>query len=245
MKELPAILGVLGVALLALLFVTGSKLSSNLSIDSSPVVQQADQQSPPAGEGIPNDSTADESAMVSATVPSGTAMKDTPASHTALKNNMHLITITTNFGVIKFKTYDADAPKAVENFVTLAGKKFYNGVIFHRIIKGFMIQGGDPTGTGMGGPGYSFADELNAATESGKAGYRRGVVAMANAGANTNGSQFFIMLADTPLPYSYTIFGYVVEGQDVVDKIGALQIGSNDRPLTPVTMQSVRAEAVQ
>ncbi|MDP3771935.1 MAG: peptidylprolyl isomerase [bacterium] len=241
MKRLPIVLGVSGVALLALLFVVGNRSSSNPSTASTPPAEQVaqDQQ---VREKVIVDAKS-ESAMAGAAMPSEPAMmKDDSTAHAALKNNMHLITLTTNLGVIKFKTYDTDAPKTVENFVTLAGKKFYDGIIFHRVIKGFMIQGGDPTGTGTGGPGYSFADELNPATESGKTGYKRGVVAMANAGPNTNGSQFFIMLADTQLPYSYTIFGHVVEGQDIVDKIGATQTGSGDRPVAAVTMQSVRAE---
>src|SRR6185295_816241 len=94
----------------------------------------------------------------------------------------HMVTIETNYGKIVFETYDADAPNTVKNFITLAGKGFYENVIFHRVIKGFMIQGGDPTGTGTGGPGYKFNDELNPATASYKAGYKKGVVAMANAG---------------------------------------------------------------
>jgi len=160
-----------------------------------------------------------------------------------IKNNMRAITIGTTLGNIVFETYDADAPLAVENFVKLAEKGFYDNVIFHRVIKGFMIQGGDPTGTGSGGPGYSFQDELNPNAESYKRGYKRGVVAMANAGANTNGSQFFIMLQDNPLPNNYTIFGKVVSGQDVVDAIGNLETGPNDRPLNPPYIKDVRVEA--
>ena len=152
---------------------------------------------------------------------------------------LHMITIDTNYGKIVFETYDGDAPKTVNNFVTLANKGFYNGLIFHRVIKGFMIQGGDPNGTGTGGPGYQFEDELNPNTQSYKNGYKKGVVAMANAGPNTNGSQFFIMTADNPLPNAYTIFGYVVSGQDVVDKIANVQTGPNDRPISPVTMKIV------
>src|SRR3989344_5352065 len=163
-------------------------------------------------------------------LPDGTAPTTQPA---AIKNVMHTIIIETQFGNIRFETYDADAPKTVENFITLARKGFYNNLIFHRIIKGFMIQGGDPKGTGTGGPGYTFADELNPATESYKAGYQKGVVAMANAGPDTNGSQFFIMLEDTPLSKNYTIFGKVISGQDVVDRIGSVATGANDRPITP------------
>ncbi len=152
---------------------------------------------------------------------------------------MHTITINTTKGAIVFQTYDGDAPKTVENFIALANKGFYNGTIFHRVISGFMIQGGDPTGTGMGGPGYKFADELNSNTISYKAGYVRGTVAMANAGPNTNGSQFFIMHEDQGLPHAYTIFGKVVSGMEVVDAIAATQTGPNDKPITPITMTSV------
>jgi cyclophilin family peptidyl-prolyl cis-trans isomerase len=175
-----------------------------------------------------------------------TAAAEHDAAVSSNQNNAHMITIKTNYGTIVFDTYDADAPNTVKNFITLANKGFYNGVIFHRVIPGFMIQGGDPTGTGTGGPGYTFSDELNPATASYKAGYKEGVVAMANAGPNTNGSQFFIMLADYPLPNNYTIFGHVVSGQDVVEKIGTVQTDpSNNKPLTPVTMESVTVAATQ
>lgn len=162
-----------------------------------------------------------------------------------IKNMKHLITIETNYGEIQFSTYDADAPKTVENFVALAEKGFYNNLIFHRVIKGFMIQGGDPNGTGMGGPGYQFADELNPATESYKNGYKKGVVAMANAGPNTNGSQFFIMLADYPLPNNYTIFGKVIKGQEIVDMIGNVKTDANDKPLENVVMKSVSVKLAE
>lgn len=156
-----------------------------------------------------------------------------------LKNNMHTISIETNKGVIVFETYDADAPNTVNNFISLANKGFYKDVIFHRVIKGFMIQGGDPTGTGRSGPGYTFADELNPTTESYKNGYKRGTVAMANAGPNTNGSQFFIMHQDTPLPNAYTIFGHVVSGMEVVDAIANSQTGPGDRPIEDIIMKKV------
>jgi len=154
----------------------------------------------------------------------------------------HTITIKTNKGEIKFQTYDADAPKTVENFITLANKKFYDGVIFHRVIPGFMIQGGDPTGTGSGGTGANgskFADELNPKTESYKNGYKKGTVAMANAGPNTNGSQFFIMVADRPLQPDYTIFGKVISGQDVADAISNVARNSSNKPLKNVVMEKV------
>ncbi|HRH26670.1 MAG TPA: peptidylprolyl isomerase [Parcubacteria group bacterium] len=168
--------------------------------------------------------------------------EDKPIVNEPIKKTKNMITLETNYGKIVFETYNDDAPNTVNNFVTLAKKGFYDGLTFHRVIKGFMIQGGDPNGNGTGGPGYKFADELNPATPSYKAGYKRGVVAMANAGPNTNGSQFFIMHADYPLPNAYTIFGKVVEGLDVVDKIASVQVGANDKPVAPVTMTKVTAE---
>lgn len=164
-----------------------------------------------------------------------------PINNSTIKNNMHNVTIETNKGTIVIETYDADAPKTVNNFVTLAGKGFYNGLIFHRVIKNFMIQGGDPTGTGAGGPGYKFEDELNPATPSYKAGYTRGVVAMANSGPNTNGSQFFIMHKDYALPHNYSIFGKVISGMEVVDAIATTQTGPNDKPVQDVVMKKVTA----
>ena len=151
----------------------------------------------------------------------------------------HMVTIDTNYGTIVLELYASDAPNTVKNFETLIQKSFYDNLTFHRVIKGFMIQGGDPKGDGTGGPGYTFADELNPQTASYKAGYKKGVLAMANAGPNTNGSQFFIMLADYPLPNNYTIFGHVVSGQDVVDKIGQVKTGANDKPVSPVVMKKV------
>ncbi len=126
-----------------------------------------------------------------------------------------------------------ETPITTNNFVFLAKEKFYDGVIFHRVIPTFMIQGGDPTGTGMGGPGYKFADEKFSGD------YKRGVVAMANSGANTNGSQFFIMHADYPLPPNYVIFGMTKTGLDVVDKIASGKTGPNDRPVEPVSIKSI------
>lgn len=130
-------------------------------------------------------------------------------------------------GNIVIDLYDKDAPKTVENFVRLAGSGYFDCLTFHRIAKGFVIQGGDPTGTGSGGEsafGPTFADELNQNTESYKAGYLKGVVAMANRGPNTNSSQFFIMLGNADLPHAYTIFGRVTSGIEVVDKIGSMDI---------------------
>ncbi len=134
----------------------------------------------------------------------------------------HMV-IHTDKGDIRLELYDQDAPKTVANFKQLAAKGFYNGLTFHRVVPGFVIQGGDPKGDGTGGEsiyGDTFADELNPATESYKTGYKKGVLAMANRGPNTNSSQFFIMLDDnTTMEKAYTIFGRVTEGQDVVDRI--------------------------
>jgi cyclophilin family peptidyl-prolyl cis-trans isomerase len=154
-------------------------------------------------------------------------------------NMSYIVTLETTKGEMKFETYADDAPNTVKNFITLAEKGFYDGVIFHRVIDGFMIQGGDPTGTGMGGPGYTFDDEINAESAVYKEGYKKGVVAMANAGPNTQGSQFFIMVADYPLPPAYTIFGKLVAGQDVADEIAKVEKNENDKPNEDVVIERV------
>ena len=154
--------------------------------------------------------------------------------------------IKTNMGTIRFELMEQDAPKTTENFITLAEKEYYDGVVFHRVIKGFMIQGGDPTGTGRGGQsawGGRFNDEINRSSDLYKRGYKAGTVAMANAGPNTNGSQFFIMHVDYPLPPSYTIFGRVIEGEDVVDAIATTATDGNDKPKSPVKMEKVTIES--
>ena len=178
------------------------------------------------------------STRASVTAPVVTTASSTDTTK-PINNFMHTITIETNKGTIVFETYDKDAPFTSKNFVTLAQKGFYDNIIFHRVIPNFMIQGGDPTGTGMGGPGYKFADELDANTPSYKTGYVRGTVAMANSGPNTNGSQFFIMHKDTPLPPSYTIFGKVVKGIEIVDAIAASPTGANDKPTSDIVMKKV------
>ena len=142
--------------------------------------------------------------------------------------------LDTNHGPITIALNPDRAPQTVNNFVFLANDGFYDGVIFHRVIPGFVIQGGDPTGTGTGGPGYKFRDELD------KPGsYARGTVAMANAGPNTNGCQFFIVLGNPGLPHAYTIFGEVTDGMDAVDAIAALKTRS-DKPLEDATIRSVK-----
>ncbi len=145
-------------------------------------------------------------------------------------------TIETTQGTIVVELYKDKAPKTVENFVTLVKKGFYNGIIFHRVIPGFMIQTGDPTGTGRGGPGYTFKDEFSPDLKhSGP-----GILSMANAGPNTNGSQFFITLAATPhLDGKHSVFGKVVEGQSVVEAIAAADRDASDRPRQEIAMKKV------
>jgi cyclophilin family peptidyl-prolyl cis-trans isomerase len=144
-------------------------------------------------------------------------------------------TMLTNHGTIELELFDGDAPVTVANFTKLAKDGFYDGVIFHRVIPDFMIQGGDPTGTGSGGPGYQFEDEFNDHKVV------RGALAMANAGPNTNGSQFFIVTADACswLDGKHTVFGRVTAGMDVVDEIQSVETGPGDRPRTDVKIESV------
>ena len=145
-------------------------------------------------------------------------------------------TLRTNQGPITINLFASQAPKTVNNFVFLAREGFYNGIIFHRVIQGFMIQGGDPTGTGTAGPGYQFEDEIDPSLVFDGPG----VLAMANAGPNTNGSQFFITVAPTPnLNGNHTIFGRVTGGQNVVTGISLVPTGQGDRPIDPVIIQSI------
>lgn len=160
------------------------------------------------------------------------------------QNKTYTAKLETNKGEITVELYPKDAPIAVNNFVCLAEDGYYNDTPFHRIVKGFVIQGGDPTGTGAGGPGYQFKDEP--VTKD----YDRGILAMANAGPNTNGSQFFIVLEDLrgKLPKNYTIFGKVTGGMDVVDAIAETPTkkgrgGENSTPTEPVTLESVTVTA--
>ena len=143
--------------------------------------------------------------------------------------------IQTNKGTIKVELLESDAPKTTENFITLAERGYYDGIIFHRVIKNFMIQGGDPTGTGRGGPGYTFEDEFNDHPVV------RGALAMANAGPNTNGSQFFIVTADACpwLDGKHTVFGQVTNGMDVVDAISAVETDASDRPHESVVIERI------
>lgn len=153
--------------------------------------------------------------------------------------------IQTNKGTIKFELLEEDAPKTTENFRLLAEKGYYDGVIFHRVIKNFMVQGGDPLGEGYGGEsawGGKFDDEINKGSTLYQGAYNKGTVAMANSGPNTNGSQFFIMHTDYPLPPLYTKFGKVIEGQDVIDQIAEVQTNERDKPRDAVVMEKVTIE---
>jgi cyclophilin family peptidyl-prolyl cis-trans isomerase len=145
-------------------------------------------------------------------------------------------TLDTSAGKIVLELFPKEAPRTVNSFVVLSRDGFYNGVIFHRVIPGFMIQGGDPTGTGTGGPGYQFENENRDTARS----FKQGTVGMANAGLHTNGSQFFIMDADNNLPpRNYTIFAQLKQGQDIVNKIAQAPRNDRDRPDSPVTINSV------
>jgi len=148
---------------------------------------------------------------------------------------MSEMTMTTNQGDIVFEMFDEDSPKTVGNMRELAEKGFYDGLSFHRIIKDFMVQGGCPQGTGTGGPGYTFEDEIN--------GHKvvRGALAMANAGPDTNGSQFFIVTIDAApwLDGKHTVFGQVTSGMDVVDQLEALETDGRDRPQEPAVIEKI------
>jgi cyclophilin family peptidyl-prolyl cis-trans isomerase len=155
---------------------------------------------------------------------------------------MTVAKIQTNMGLIEIELFEDKVPKTVGNFVGLAEKNYYDGIIFHRVISGFMIQGGDPTGTGMGGKsfyGNSFEDEFHPDLRHTEAG----VLSMANSGPNTNGSQFFITLAPTPwLDGKHSVFGKVITGMDVVENIGSVKTAEQDRPINEVVMESVTIE---
>ena len=170
--------------------------------------------------------------------PAGGAAKtyDAPPPMTIDPTKDYTAKIVTNMGDITVDLFEGDAPMTVNNFVFLASDGFYDGVIFHRVIDRFMIQGGDPEGTGTGGPGYQFADE----TRGNKQRHEPFTLSMANAGPNTNGSQFFITEVATPhLDGRHTVFGRVIEGKDVVEEISDVRVGMGDRPVEAVVMQDV------
>jgi cyclophilin family peptidyl-prolyl cis-trans isomerase len=151
---------------------------------------------------------------------------------------MSTATMRTSEGDITLELFDEDAPKTVGNFKQLASQGFYDGLIFHRVIEDFMIQGGCPEGTGTGGPGYTFEDEINSHKVV------RGALAMANAGPNTNGSQFFIVTTEEApwLDGKHTVFGQVTDGMDVVQKIGTTQTDARDRPVEPIGLETIQVE---
>ena len=159
---------------------------------------------------------------------------DVPPELTIEPAQAYTAILDTNHGRIELELFADRSPLAVNNFVFLSREGFYDGVIFHRVIENFMIQGGDPTGTGRGGPGYRFRDELE-----GEGKYLRGTLAMANAGPNTNGSQFFICHQDVGLPHQYTIFGQVTAGMEAVDSIATSDTDASDRPHEDVMIHKV------
>jgi len=158
---------------------------------------------------------------------------DSPPELTIDLNSTYEAVLHTSHGDVTIEFDAARAPQTVNNFLFLAQDGYYDGVIFHRVVPGFVAQGGDPTGTGRGGPGYKFRDEIE-----GTGNYSRGTVAMANAGPNTNGSQFFICLADVGLPHAYTIFGRVISGMEAVDTIAELP-RQGERPTSDAVIESV------
>ena len=162
-----------------------------------------------------------------------------PPPMTIDPDKRYFATLYTNKGEIEVELFPKETPRTVNNFVFLARQGFYNGVVFHRIIKGFMLQGGDPTGTGSGGPGYRFDDEPVIRQ------YLRGTLAMANSGPNTNGSQFFIMHQNYSLPPNYIIFGQATGGLEVVDAIANTPVRSNARGETSVPTEPVLIERVE
>lgn len=154
------------------------------------------------------------------------------------------VVLNTNKGSMTFELFTSESPMTVSNFISLSKAGFYDNVIFHRIIQGFMIQSGDPTGTGRGGPDYRFADELTNTQPPLNRKYLRGTLAMANSGPNTNGSQFFVVHADAPLPPNYTIFGQITEGLDTLDAIASTPVttgasGETSSPTEEITIQSI------
>ena len=189
-------------------------------------------------------------ALVSGVLAGCSSSSGIPVAADAKSSGGKHATIETDKGTIQIELLEADAPKAVENFRLLAEHGYYEGVVFHRIVKGFMIQGGDPTGTGAGGEsawGGAFPDELNRQSPLYQTGYRRGIVAMANSGPNTNGSQFFIMHMDYDLPPDYVIFARVTSGMSTVDAIAETPttLGDDGGMSKPVTAPVIKKVTIQ
>lgn len=176
--------------------------------------------------------------------PEPTPVEPDTSEFTKVPESTMIATITTSEGVIKAELYQNLAPETVNSFASLANNGFYDGLIFHRVIEGFMIQGGDPTGTGMGGPGYQIKGEFNANGFNNNLKHDRGVLSMARApGMDTAGSQFFIMHQNSPhLDGQYAAFGMVIEGMDVVDKIASTTTGNNDKPETDMVIESITVD---
>ena len=205
------------------------------------LAQRGDAAAPEPGDVEPEDVEPQEESQPEAAPTADRAdAYDEPFDMTIDPEATYAATLSTDMGEIVVQLDPDGAPTATNNFVNLARDGYYDDVIFHRVIEGFMIQGGDPTGLGTGGPGYRFEDELGPAEDlvAEEGGYPRGTLAMANAGPDTNGSQFLIVHQDYPLPAAYTVFGEVADGLEVVDEIATVPT-ENDRPVDPVAIRSI------
>jgi peptidyl-prolyl cis-trans isomerase B (cyclophilin B) len=216
---------------------TAGLLAFNVGCDGGSVENEAPEE--PVQETGALDTTADVS-LASAQMRTERKTYDAPPAMQIDPAGDYTATLKTNRGDITVELFAADAPKTVNNFVFLANEGFYDGIIFHRVIKGFMIQGGDPTGTGSGGPGYRFEDEVRGNPQT----HEPFTLSMANAGPNTNGSQFFITEVATPfLDDKHTVFGRVIDGQDVVLDIANTRTAAGDRPIEPVVINTIEIES--
>lgn len=224
--------GALIIIIVAAIIQFSKPASENTSMTPQPQSEEA-----PQPQAIQNEDPSSPQAQPNQEQPAPTPSEQVSAQEEFDPSKQYTATLKTEKGDIVIELNKGQTPKTVENFVTLTQKNFYDGTIFHRTIKGFMIQGGDPKGDGTGGPGYRFDDEPFTGE------YTRGTVAMANAGPNTNGSQFFIMHQDYPLPKNYVIFGHVIKGLDVLDAIATAPttgspMGEQSKPVTPVKILS-------
>jgi len=242
----------------------GAGCAGNTATDSTYPIVDDQNKAPAAVETTPEPQGRPESSEVSTATDSNTITDSTSTADVSMNKTYSFpgvlpaqevekkVRIKTNKGDILVQVDSKAGPNAASNFMYLVKEGFYNGTIFHRVIPGFMIQGGDPTGTGAGGPGYQFKNDPVAGlpektltvqgTTMSAPVYEKGVLAMANAGPDTNGSQFFIMVVDYPLSPDYSIFGKVIEGQDVADAISNLPRNGQDRPNEEVKMLSVSIE---